>query len=197
MLVRLDLQQQAQTAQPTPRTAERPERPERPEAPERPERASTPSATELRQQIGQAFRAAQEAAQDARAAQELENQVRIQNGQPVIAGGQGATTIQVHPRSAADMIPPQVVDIALGFFIMCAVMVVGWPLARALGRRLERSGQPAAITPALTEQLTRIEQAVDAMSVEVERISEAQRYLTKLQSGSVAESAALQAGNRR
>jgi hypothetical protein len=189
MLVRLDLQQQAQTAnQPNQRTTERPERPERPEAPERPERASMPSATELRDQIRASIDAAREAAQEA----------RFQSGQPVIAGAQGLPgTIQVHTGGPADMIPPQVVDIALGFFIMCAVMVVGWPLARALGRRLERSGQPAAITPALTEQLTRIEQAVDAMSVEVERISEAQRYLTKLQSGSVAEPAALEAGNRR
>jgi hypothetical protein len=80
----------------------------------------------------------------------------------------------------------------MGFFIMCAVMVVGWPISRALGRRLERRGDgPAAIPPALTEQLQRIEQAVDAMSIEVERISESQRFMARLQSQAGAERVAL------
>jgi hypothetical protein len=33
----------------------------------------------------------------------------------------------------------------------------------------------------MSEQLERIEQAVEAMSIEIERISESQRFLTKLQ----------------
>jgi hypothetical protein len=76
-------------------------------------------------------------------------------------------------------------------------MVVGWPLARAWGRRLERGGSAAALSPAMGEQLQRIEQAVDAMSLEVERISEAQRYLTKLHAGQAAESAGLPSGETR
>ena len=47
------------------------------------------------------------------------------------------------------------------------------------------------------EQLQRIEQAVDTMAIEVERISEAQRYLTKLHAGRVAESAGLPSGDGR
>jgi hypothetical protein len=35
----------------------------------------------------------------------------------------------------------------------------------------------------VADQLQRIETAVESMAIEVERISEAQRYLTKLQSG--------------
>ena len=66
---------------------------------------------------------------------------------------------------------------------MCAVMVIGWPIARAFGKRIERrAAEPAALNPQMAEQLQRIEQAVDAMSVEIERISESQRYLAKLQS---------------
>ena len=94
-------------------------------------------------------------------------------------------------------IPPQVVDLAYGLYTMVAVMVIGWPLARAWGRRLERGGAAASLAPAMGEQLQRIEQSVDAMSLEVERISEAQRYLTKLQAGQVAESAGLPSGERR
>jgi hypothetical protein len=81
-------------------------------------------------------------------------------------------------------IPPQAVDLAIGFFITCAVMVIGWPIARALGRRIERRGQPTAADTGVAEQLQRIEQAVDAMAIEVERISESQRFMAKLQSSS-------------
>ena len=79
------------------------------------------------------------------------------------------------------MIPQQAVTIALGFFAMIAVMVVGWPIARAFGRRIERRGQVAALDAGTMEQLQRIEQAVDAMAIEVERISESQRFMARLQ----------------
>jgi hypothetical protein len=98
---------------------------------------------------------------------------------------------------AQDMIPPQAVDISIAFFIMIAVIIIGWPLARAMGRRLEkRADAPALADPAITGQLQRIEQAVEAMSIEIERISESQRFLAKLQNGA-AERPPLSAGERR
>jgi predicted nucleic acid-binding Zn-ribbon protein len=81
-------------------------------------------------------------------------------------------------------IPPQASQIATGFFITCAVMVVGWPISRALGRRLERRSSAPALESGMSEQLQRIEQAVEAMAIEVERISESQRFLAKLQTKS-------------
>jgi hypothetical protein len=89
----------------------------------------------------------------------------------------------VPPGGMDNIIPAQAVDIAYGFFIMCAVMVIGWPLARAFGRRIERRADTAVVDPAVSGQLQRIEQAVDAMAIEIERISESQRFLTRLQSG--------------
>jgi len=74
------------------------------------------------------------------------------------------------------------VDISIAFFIMCAVIVIGWPLARAFGKRLEHRGDVPAVTSGSSEQLHRIEQAVEAMAIEVERISESQRFQAKLQS---------------
>jgi hypothetical protein len=94
------------------------------------------------------------------------------------------------------MIPPQVVDLAFGFFFMVAAIVIGFPLSRAFSRRLERGSQAAAVSPAVSDQLLRIEQAVEAMALEVERISEAQRYLTKLQVAQ-GEPGALPSGERR
>jgi hypothetical protein len=63
-------------------------------------------------------------------------------------------------------------------------LVVGWPISRALGRRVERRGVSPVLEGGMTDQLQRIEQAVEAMAIEVERISESQRYLTKIQSKS-------------
>jgi hypothetical protein len=113
---------------------------------------------------------------------------------PVLAGQ--PSTIYIPPRGMDNVIPPQAVDLAFGFFIMCAVMVIGWPLARAFGRRIERRGGTTAIDPAVSGQLQRIEQAVDAMSIEIERISESQRFLAKLQYGAT-ERDALSSAERR
>jgi len=153
-----------------------------------------PSSDELREQIRQSIKAATDAANDA-AQDAARNHVRIVNGVPM-----PPSPPMIHTTSDAsefaNTVMPQVVDIANGFFVMCAVMVVGWPLARAFGRRIERRGEVAGATPAMNEQLQRIEQAVDAMAIEVERISESQRFLTKLQ-GAPPERAALPIGDRR
>jgi hypothetical protein len=120
----------------------------------------------------QALMGAQEALRAAEA--ELRGvQARTQSG-PMIYTGQ--PTDMHRPQ-----IPGEAVDIAIGFFITCAVIVVGWPISRALGRRFERRGATPMLEAGVTEQLQRIEQAVDAIAIEVERISESQRFLTKLQ----------------
>ena len=87
--------------------------------------------------------------------------------------------------------PPEVAEISIAFFIMCAVIIIGWPLARAFARRMDRRSEATAINSGTSAQLQRIEQAVDAMSIEVERISESQRFMAKLQqAGSVERLAA-------
>lgn len=106
--------------------------------------------------------------------------------EPVIAAGQPGEPTIVVPAPGHDFppIPQELVDISLAFFLMVAVCVVGWSFARALGRRFERRSYENVAIPAETSaQLLRIEQAVEAMAIEVERISESQRYLTRLQSG--------------
>jgi hypothetical protein len=62
------------------------------------------------------------------------------------------------------------------------VVVLG-PISFALARRIMRRGAPAALPPALTEvpgRLERLEQAVDSIAIEAERISENQRFLTRV-----------------
>ena len=69
--------------------------------------------------------------------------------------------------------------VPLGFFAMVATIAVGAPLARAFARRMERDSK-VKIAPEIASRLERIEQAVDSIAIEVERISEGQRFTTKL-----------------
>jgi hypothetical protein len=64
-------------------------------------------------------------------------------------------------------------------FAAAPVMAIGIPIARAFAKRIEK-GEPAAIPPEVTARLERMEQAIDSIAVEVERISEGQRFTTKL-----------------
>ena len=120
------------------------------------------------------------AQQDLREAEEALRQLERQSKTPtfVYTGQQ--------PNDFRPQIPREAVDIAIGFFITCVVIIVGWPIARALGRRFERRGAPLAVEAGMTDQLQRIEQAVEAIAIEVERISESQRFLAKLQEKSPA-----------
>jgi hypothetical protein len=77
--------------------------------------------------------------------------------------------------------PPEEVFILGGLFIVIVLL----PLSIAMARRIWRRGV-ATITslPAeLTERLTRLEQGVDAVAVEVERIGEGQRYMARMSAG--------------
>jgi hypothetical protein len=60
------------------------------------------------------------------------------------------------------------------------IMVVGLPLARAYARSIESRSHQPAIPHDVAARLERMEQAIDAVAVEVERISEGQRFTTKL-----------------
>ena len=65
-------------------------------------------------------------------------------------------------------------------FATLPITAIGVPLARAYARKLERGGDAARIPTDVTARLERMEQAIDSIAVEVERISEGQRFTTKL-----------------
>ena len=61
------------------------------------------------------------------------------------------------------------------------ITILGLPLVRVLARRLDR--RDVASAPALAkieERLSRLETGVDSIAVEIERISEGQRFTTRL-----------------
>lgn len=84
--------------------------------------------------------------------------------------------------------------IPLAGMVMVLCIVLGLPLVRVWTRRMEaRSAPPLARE---TEaRLERIEQAVDAMAIEIERMSEGQRFTTKLLADRLGEGAALPRGD--
>jgi hypothetical protein len=68
------------------------------------------------------------------------------------------------------------------------ITAIGWPLARAYARRMEQGNVAGRVPSEVTARLERMEQAIDSIAVEVERISEGQRFTTKLLSERTAPS---------
>ena len=119
--------------------------------------------------------------------EQVRQQIRIEQGQGFGEGrgqGQGGQPVIVVPPTppwgVRNDIPPNVVDLLSILAIAAVICIVGFPIARAIGRWIDRRGLPGPVNNELAAQMTRIEQAVDTMSVEVERISEAQRFQAKL-----------------
>ncbi len=141
---------------------------------------------QLREQIRQTVRDATQAAEEA--AKQTATQ---KGGKMTVSTDRGIITVPIPPipptiPGTVQMIhqpeiPPQVEPISIAFFAMIAIIVVGLPIMRALARRIDRGTPVAAPIPReVTAQLEQISQSVDAIAIEVERISEGQRFTTKM-----------------
>jgi hypothetical protein len=76
-------------------------------------------------------------------------------------------------------VPGELIPIVL--FICISATAIGVPIARAFARRIERDNSRDPVTPPdVTARLERMEQAIETIAVEIERISEGQRFTTKL-----------------
>jgi hypothetical protein len=89
--------------------------------------------------------------------------------------------------------------VAIAGMITSIVIVLGIPMVIVHARKVWKrdSAGTATSSPSTDHRLERIEQAIDAMAVEVERIAEGQRFVTKLLSDRGAERAGIQAGPSR
>lgn len=94
----------------------------------------------------------------------------------------------------------------IGAMIPIMAIIVGGavaifaPLARAHARQLDK--QSAGMKPEIGARLERMEQSIEAIALEIERISEGQRFTTKLLAERTVAAAspaggALSAGERR
>src|SRR5688500_3713679 len=136
---------------------------------------------DLQQQAAQAQRDAEQARRDA------EQAVRDaqQEARDAIREAQTEARVDVPPPWVSEFpgglqVPEGAIIISIAFFAMCAIIAIGYPIARAFGRRMDRKGAAAAQDPDTRVRLERIEHAVDAIALEVERISEGQRFTSKV-----------------
>jgi hypothetical protein len=73
--------------------------------------------------------------------------------------------------------PPEEVIALMAF----AIFVIGLPLTIAYARRIWRKGAPTALPQEIYDRFNRVEQSLDAIAIEVERVGESQRFLTRMQ----------------
>ncbi len=101
--------------------------------------------------------------------------------------------INIPPDFVQNAVPRGAVDITYAFFTMIAFIIVGLPLARAFARRMDARSQALASGAAdLRPSIEQLQQSVDAMSLEMERITEAQRFQSKLLAGREKEAVRLE-----
>ena len=85
--------------------------------------------------------------------------------------------IPVDPNRGRDPDPTAIVAIVFGFLFLMSLLVA---FTRVFGKRAaNRAGAPGP-SPEVAARLARIEQAVEAVAIEVERISESERYSARL-----------------
>ena len=72
------------------------------------------------------------------------------------------------------------VAVPLGAFATAIICAIGIPLARAYSRRMEADSKNPRIPSEVAARLERMEQTLEAVAIEVERITEGQRFTTKL-----------------
>ena len=111
---------------------------------------------------------------------ERDGQMRVSIESPGVPTGERVIFPGLAPRNVGRDIPPNVMELFKVASLLFVITMIGLPLVRALVRRIDRrSMQP--VTPSdVSQQLTSIEQSIESVAIEVERISEGQRFTTKV-----------------
>lgn len=150
--------------------------------------------TDVRNQIRDAVRDAQTAAQEAGGEPRVLTRedapgggrtvVQLPNGQKLVINGDnvhldGEAAVPFNP-DFRNAVPDGAVDIVQALVAMVVLSVVGFPLARSFARWLDRRTAVPKVPAEVMTRLTNIENAVETVAVEVERISEGQRFTAKL-----------------
>lgn len=93
----------------------------------------------------------------------------------------GESGTLVPPSGGNSGIPKEVIPLVGMSLGMVVAMVVCYPIARAIGRVIERRGEAGIVKASdVAPQLQQLQASVDTLAVELERMSEAQRFTAKL-----------------
>lgn len=173
-----------------------------PPAPRSPDAMAAENAALAQQIANQALRDAAGARRDARAgAPQPTGVVRGADGRIVVTGPDGRQVI-IDPKAVSDedaiqrmvqtaLEPPplprvreetsggDVAVVAIIFPCLIVIMLIVWRIV-VTSRRPASATAGAAVGAELAGRLTRIEQAIEAVAIEVERISESERYSARL-----------------
>jgi hypothetical protein len=87
--------------------------------------------------------------------------------------------------------------VPLAAFAMVITLSLLVPIVKDYAKRIENRSQVTPIPAELTSRMERMEQAIDSIAVEVERISEGQRFTTKLVAEGRQEAAVVAADKSR
>ncbi len=98
---------------------------------------------------------------------------------------QGGRTVVTTSSLPADvlLLAQKAEETAFGLMGLLAVIIIIGPFARMVARRMERRPEVRTAndnTLGLQQQLHQLQQTVDAMTLEMERVGEAQRFQSKL-----------------
>ena len=77
------------------------------------------------------------------------------------------------------MMGPEII-VPVAFFASIVVVVIGRPMVKAIAAKAEADAKNPQLPSEIMNRFERMEQSLDAIAVEVERISEGQRFTTKL-----------------
>ena len=108
----------------------------------------------------------------------VQARIALVRGQPVTPG-----VVAVPPPATRPFLDRIDNDAITAMFVMTTFAILV-PLSIALSRRLWRRGPKDSVTGAaingMNSRLERLEQAVDAIAIEIERVSESQRFVAKV-----------------
>lgn len=94
---------------------------------------------------------------------------------------EGLSTTTGFPQVDPAQIIRETIPIVGMSLAMVVSIFVGWPLARAFARRMDRRTELGTVDARqLLPQIRQLQESLDTMAVELERIGEAQRYQAKL-----------------
>lgn len=108
---------------------------------------------------------------------DIESQLAVADANVARAAAVPGAVVEVPPPLPHG--PPEEVYVLSGMFMFVVLL----PLSIALARRVWRRGAAVVtqIPQDIYDRFSRIDQSLDAIAIEVERLGEGQRYLTKLQ----------------
>ena len=87
----------------------------------------------------------------------------------------GTVTVPIH-----DIVPRGLVQIAWSIPATLSILLFWWPIGRAIARSIDRRGAAANVSAGVQARLDAMERNIDTVALEMERVSEGQRFTNKL-----------------